>query len=69
MKLVEVEPNTNMKQYILVNSEECSADVSYLKWPGEVEVQQILLMLALSLSFMSDGVVNEGITMHLNFNV
>jgi hypothetical protein len=69
MKLVDADPNINIKQYILVNSEECSADVSYLKWPGEVEAEQILLMLALSLIFMSDGVVNEGITVHLNFDV
>lgn len=66
---MEVEHKTNIKQYILVNSEEFSADVKYLKWPEEVEAQQVLLMLVLSLIFMSGGVVNEGIRMHIDFNV
>ncbi|PNF27536.1 hypothetical protein B7P43_G02878 [Cryptotermes secundus] len=59
MKLVEIEHSSNMKQYILVNNEQFLRDVSDLKWPEEVEAQQVLLMLLLSLIFMSGGVVKE----------
>jgi hypothetical protein len=60
MKLVEIEHGTNMKQYILVNGEEFLRDVGELEWPEDVEAQQVLLMLVLSLIFMSGGVVGEG---------
>jgi hypothetical protein len=56
MNLVEIE----QKQYILVNKEPFLRDASDLKWPEEVEAQQVLLMLLLSLIFMSGGVVKEG---------
>jgi hypothetical protein len=60
MNLVEFELNTNMKQYMLVNSKECAADVDDVKCPEEVGAQQVILMLVLSLIFMRGGVVNEG---------
>jgi hypothetical protein len=63
INLVEIEQNSNMKQYILVNKEEFLRDASDLKWPEEVEAQQVLLMLVLSLIFMSGGVVKEGMGM------
>jgi hypothetical protein len=63
MNLVEIEQSTNMKQYILVNKEQFLGDASDLKWPEEVEAQQVLLMLLLSLIFMSGGVVKEGMEM------
>lgn len=59
MNLVEIEHSANMKQYILVNNEQFLRDVSDLKWPEEVQAQQVLLMLLLSLIFMSGGVVKE----------
>jgi hypothetical protein len=69
MNLVEIEHSSSMKQYILVNSEQFAADVSNLKWPNEVEAQQVLLMLVLSLIFMSGGVVKDGMRMYADINV
>jgi hypothetical protein len=66
MNLVEIEHSTNMKQYILVNNEQFLRDMSDLKWSEEVEAQQVLLMLLLSLIFMSGGVVKEGMKMKVD---
>lgn len=63
---MEIEHSSNMKQYILVNNEQFLRDVSDFKWPEEVEAQQVLLMLLLSLIFMSGGVVKEGMKMKLD---
>ncbi|KDR24548.1 non-structural maintenance of chromosomes element 3 homolog isoform X2 [Zootermopsis nevadensis] len=59
MKLVAVEQNSNVKHYMLINNEKFSTDARYMKWPKEVESQQVLLMLTLSLIFMKGGVESE----------
>jgi hypothetical protein len=41
-------------------------DGNHLKWSEEVESQQVLLMLLLSLIFMSGGVVKGGMKMKVD---